>query len=132
MTEGDRKEPVLDTPELILKDAVLNFKKLDDEADKALSQEDVVMCRQKLVERAKLIADLPVRIKQVMERGQSFPEEGLRQLEDFSELANRGLKDGRPFALGAFLKPRGSSVGGPNPLEELVDELYPLKKLIHP
>lgn len=128
MAEGDRKEPVLDTPELILKDAVLSFKKLDDEADEALSQKNAVRCKQKLVERAKLIADLPVRIKQVIERGQSFPEEGLRQLEDFSELADRGLKDGRSFALGAFLKPRGSSVGEPNPLEELVDELYPSGK----
>lgn len=128
MGEENRKEPVLDTPELILKDAVLRFKKLDEEADEASSQKDTAICKQKLVERARLIADLPARVKEVMERGQSFPEEGLHQLEDFSELANRGLKDGRPFALGVFLKSdKGSLVGEQNLLEELVNGLYPLK-----
>lgn len=63
-----------------------------------------------------------------MKRGQSFPEEGLHQLEVFSELANKGLKDGRSFAVGVFLKPeKGSKVSESNPLEELVDELYPPK-----
>lgn len=129
MAGEDRKEPVLDTPELILKNAVLKFKKLDEEAEEALSQEDTVMCRQKLVERARLIVDLPARIKQVMEGGQSFPEEELHQLEDFSELASKGLKDGRSFAVGVFLKPeKGSLESEPNLLEELVNKLYPLKK----
>lgn len=40
-------------------------------------------------------------------------------------LANKGLKDGRSFALGAFLKPRGSLLSEPNPLKELIDELFP-------
>ena len=129
MTEEDPKEPVLDTPELILKNAVLRFKKLDEEAEEVLSQEDTVMCRQKLVERAKLIADLPARIKQVMERGQNFSEEGLHQLEDFSELAKKGLEDGGSFVFGVLLKPdKGFLESEPNLLEELVNKLYPLKK----
>ena len=61
-----------------------------------------------------------------MKRGQSFPEEGLRQLEDFSELARNALKDGRSFVLGVFLNPdSGLLEGEPNLLEELVDGLYP-------
>ena len=133
MAEEDLKKLALDTPELILKDAVLRSKKLDEESQRALSQEDTVMCRQKLVERARLIADLPARIKQVIEKEQSFPEEELRQLENFSELANKGLKDGRSFVLGVLLKPdKGSLESGPNLLEELVNQLYPPKKLIHP
>jgi hypothetical protein len=127
MAEQDPKEPVLDTPELILKDAVLRFNKLDIEAQEALSQGDAATCKEKLAERAWLIAHLPIRVRETITRGQSFSEEGLCQLEIFSELAKKGLKDGRPFALGAFLKPSGSLVGGPNPLEELVNELYPPK-----
>ena len=38
MAEEDRKESVLDTPELILKNAVLRSNKLDKEADEAVSQ----------------------------------------------------------------------------------------------
>jgi len=127
MAEEDREELVLDTPELILKDAVSKFDGLDIEAQKALSQKDAAKYRQKLVERAKLIADLPARVKEVVERGQSFPEEGLHQLEDLSTLANERLKDGRSFGLSVFLTPRGSSKGEPNLLEELVNELYPPK-----
>lgn len=126
LSAEDKKETVLDTPELILKDAVLKFKELDEEAAEAVRRRrDAVTCRRKLVERARLIADLPARVKEAMKGGQSFPEEGLRRLEDFSELAKKGLKDGRPFALGAFLTPKVFSEGEPNPLEELVDELYP-------
>lgn len=125
MAEEDQKESVLDTPELILKDAVLRFKKLDEESQWALSQKDTATCRQKLIERARLITDLPDRIKQVIEGGQSFPEEEFRQLEDFSELANRGLKNGGSFVLGVLLKPQGSLESEPNLLEELVNKLYP-------
>lgn len=123
----DLKAPVLDTPELILKDAVSRFKELDAEVDEALSRKDAAMCRQKLAERAKLIADLPARVRETMIRGQSFPGDGLRQLDNFSALADKALKDGRPFASSVFLKSKGSSVGEPNPLEELVNELYPPK-----
>lgn len=125
MAEEDQKELVLNTPELILKDAVLRFKKLDEESQRALSQKDTATCRQKLIERAVLIADLPTRIGQVIDRGQSFPEEEFRQLVDFSELANRSLKNGGSFVLGVLLKPRGSSESEPNLLEELVNKLYP-------
>lgn len=121
----DLKEPTLDTPELILKDAVLRSKKLDTEADEALSQNDAATCRQKLAARAELVAGLPARVRETMARGQSFPEDGLGQLEDFSVLANKALKDGRPFALSVFLTPKGSLAGEPNPLEELVNGLYP-------
>lgn len=123
----DLKEPTIDTPELILKDAVLRSKKLDAEADEALSRNDAATCRQKLAERARLIADLPLSVKEAMAKGQSFPEDGLRQLDDFSALANKALKDGRPFVLSAFLTPKGSSVGEPSPLEKLVSGLYPLE-----
>jgi hypothetical protein len=127
MAEEGSKERALDTPESILKDAVSRFNRLDVEAQEALSQSDAAKYRQKLVERARLIADLPVRVRETMANGQSFSEEGLRQLEDFSALAEERLKDGGAFALGTLLKPRGSSVSDPNSLEELVNGLYPPK-----
>ncbi|HUS52182.1 MAG TPA: hypothetical protein VMX77_01805 [Candidatus Bathyarchaeia archaeon] len=125
MAEEDRKESVLDTPKSILEDAVSRFNRLDVEAQEASSSKDAATCRQKLAERARLIADLPARVRETMIRGQSFPEEGFRQLDDFSELAEKSLKDGGAFALGTLLKPRGSLVSDPNSLEELVNELYP-------
>lgn len=129
MKEKDRKEPVLDTPELILKDAIVRFRKLDDEAHDALYQErDAVKHRQKLIERTRLIADLPAKVVQLMEKGQSFPEEKLQELKFFSALAHEGLKNGKTFALRVILIPRGSRVGDPNLLEELVNELYPSSK----
>ncbi len=125
---AEEKETVLDTPELILKDAVLKFKKLDEEAAEVVRRRrDAVTCRRKLVERARLIAGLPARVRETMARGQSFPEEGLDKLEIFSELARKALEHGSSFVLDAFLTPRVFSVGEPNPLEELVDELYPPK-----
>ena len=129
MAEEDQKEPVLNTPELILKDAVLISDRLDMEAQEALSWGggDAVTCRQKLEKRARLIVELPDRVREAMKKGQSFPEGELGELDNLAELANRALKDGRPFALGAFLKPRGSLEGEPNLLEELVNELYPPK-----
>jgi hypothetical protein len=128
MINEDKEKQVFDTPELILKDAVLRSKRLDEESQIALSKKDTVMCKRRLVERARLIADLPVRVKETMAKGQSFPEEGLRQLEDFSELAQKALEDGRTFGLSVILKPdRGSKESEPNLLEELVDKLYPPK-----
>lgn len=126
MAEQDPKEPVLDTPELILKDAVLRSKKLDAEAQKAISQKgDVATYRQKLAERANLIAGLFTRVKETMAKGQSFSEGELNQLEILSEFAGRAVEDGRPFTLSTILTPRPFLVGGPNLLEELVNGLYP-------
>lgn len=131
MAEENPREPVLDTPESILKDAVLRSNKLDAEAQEAILQKgDTATHRQKLIERAELVAGLPARVRETMARGQSFPEGELNQLEILSNLARRALKqkDRRSlFALSAFLTPRKLLGRRANSLEEIVNELYPPK-----
>lgn len=131
MAEQDPKEPTPDTPESILKDAVLRSNQLDAEAREALfKRRDTETHRQKLIERAQLIAGLYARVEETVARGQSFPEGGLNQLEMLSDLARRALKqkDRRSsFALSVFLTPKKLPRNRLNPLEEIVRELYPTK-----
>lgn len=123
------------TPEEILRYTVSQFNQLENQADEAIIRTDLATRRQKLIERARLIADLPDKIRATFEKGKDFPNGELETLESFAELARERLhlaqqaneksKAGGDFALSTLLIEKGKVKGEPNLLEELVNRLYP-------
>ncbi|MFV1917785.1 MAG: hypothetical protein ACC618_04885 [Patescibacteria group bacterium] len=116
----------IQTPERILKQAVLDTNKLDEEHLEALKVRDSETVRRKLKERAEIVAQLPERIIDAQaETGQEFPEDELKDLRDLQFIAEEALKRGKAFELGVILDyERGSKENEPNLLEQITNRLY--------
>ena len=112
------------TPENILKSATSRFNRLEEKADQAMVKNPELR-HQKLVERAEMMASLPDKISEILEKRESFPKQELDRLEEFAHLANERLEMGSDIALSTLLIPRGTKVGEPNLLEKMVNRLYP-------
>lgn len=108
----------------ILEDTATRFNALGNEADLALADRDAKGCREILVKRAQLIADLPNQLSQATDiQTHSDRDEILQQVTSFSDSAKEALELGGDFRLGVLLTPRGSKQGDPNLLEALVESI---------
>jgi len=113
------------TPEEILRDTSSQFKSLDFQATKAITEKNGNLFRQKLQERAQIIVGLPLKIQKSINNGNSFSEPDMEDIEHMSLLAKEALESKSDFRLGSFLESKGSSLDDPNYLDELIDRLYP-------
>lgn len=126
----EKGEKVVQTPEQILKQAVLYTTKLDKESQEALRRKDGEGVRNKLTQRARVISDLPEKVSQAGAlTGHKVPEDELETLRSLQYIAQKALDRGNAYELGLILTDTlgGSEIGKPNLLEQLVNRLFPQK-----
>lgn len=126
----EKGENVLQTPEQILKQAVLDAKKLDKESQKALKLKDEEGVKNKLKQRARVIAELPEKVSQAESlTGLKVPEDEMETLRSLQRIAQKALEREGVYELGLILTDTlgGTKIGKPNLLEQLVNRLYPQK-----
>ena len=127
-TNEERGEVEIQTPEQILKQAVLDTRELDEERQKAEDVRDGKGIMIQLKERAEVIAGLPERISEAGRiTGQEVSEDDMYILLSLQYIAQEALEGGRAHKLGMILTDTqgGSEIGKPNLLEQLVNRLYP-------
>ena len=125
----EEREKMVQTPEQILKQAVLDAKKLDKESQKALKLKDAEGFKNKLQQRARIIAELPEKVSQAESlTGLKVPEDEMETLRFLQYFAQKALERGNAYALGVILiDTKFKQKGGPNLLEQLVNRLHPQK-----
>lgn len=117
------------TPEEILRVTVTEFNALHKKARDALHENsDAATYELKLRERAGLLVNLPLKLEQAIERGETFPNAAMRDIRFFAEHATEILETNNMFGLGALLIHKGSKFGDPNDLEKIINKLYPPKQ----
>lgn len=125
----ETRESVVKTPEQILKQAVLDTKRLDVNPQEVWELRIGPEVKDKLKERARIIVDLPERIsKAQVLTGIMLPENVMEDLLSLQEIAQEALKGGHVLEIGSILEDKGSKVGEANRLEEIVNRLYPQKR----
>lgn len=121
----NRERRVIESPEQVLKQAIVNSKRLDEESQEALQEGDSETVRKKLRERAEVVADLPEKILDAQAKtGQEFPQGELENLRGLQLIAERALEGGGAFEIGSILSERDSKTGEPNLLEQIANRLY--------
>lgn len=118
------------TPEQILKQAVLDTRKFDEESQKALKLKDGEMVMDKLKERAKVVAELPEKVyKAETLTGLKVPEDEMETLRSLQYIARKAMERGKAYELGLILLDMqgNQKIGEPNLLEQIVNRLYPQK-----
>jgi len=125
----EKGELAVQTPEQILKQAVLDTKNLDKESQKALRLKDEEGVRNKLKQRAGIVAQLPERVAQAESlTGLKVPEDEMETLRFLQHFAQKALERGNAYELGLVLTGmRGAKTGKLNLLDQLVNRLYPQK-----
>lgn len=108
----------------ILKETSEKYNSLGREAEEFYQKQDFESRRQKLVERAQLLVDLPSRLSDMLE---DIDPEARRQIENqtysYSVLAQQALDhDTSGFMLSVLLTSQGQNIGG-NSLENLIASL---------
>jgi hypothetical protein len=112
------------SPQDIFKDTIKRVNGLANKAD-VIAGATPRQHRKLLIERARLIADLPVKIKKAIKEEATFPEDQLRELVNLSYLATRALTHPeQTFALDLLLIGKGLEKGEPNDLEQIYQEVY--------
>ena len=125
---GSKERQVTQTSELILKQAVLDTRRFDEERQVAENLRDGEGIKNKLKERARVVAGLPERVSQAeLLTGQKLPEDEMAYLRSLQYIAQKALERGNVYELGLILTDTlgGSKKGEPNLLEQLVSRLYP-------
>lgn len=128
--DQENGEIVVRTPEQILKQAVLDIRRLDVDSQKVWELRIGPEVKDKLKERARIIVELPERISESeVLTGQKLPEDEMEDLRSMQYLAQEALKRGNAYELGLILTDTQgpSDVDKPNLLEQLVNRLYPQK-----
>ena len=126
----EKGELVIQTPEQILKQAVLNTRRFDEERQAAENSRDGEGIKNKLKERAEVVAGLPEKLAQAESlTGLKIPEDEMQILLSLKDIAQKALERGGAYELGLLLTDmQGSTrIGKPNLLEQLVNRLYPQK-----
>jgi hypothetical protein len=126
----EKREKVVQTPEQILKQAVLDTRRFDEERQAAEDSRDGEGIRNKLKERAEVVAGLPDRISEAeVLTGQKLPEDKMETLRSLQNIARKALERGNVYELGMVLTDtqRTPNTGELNLLEQLVNRLYPQK-----
>jgi hypothetical protein len=114
------------TPEQILKQAILDTKRLDEESQEALTRGDSEATQAKLRERAMIVAGLPDRVQQAqVQTGRNFPDGAIEELRSFQYVAQKALDRNGAYVLGLVLFDVDSRGNKLNILEQLVNQLYP-------
>lgn len=124
----EKREVVMQTPEQILRQAVLDTTRLDEESRKAFELKDGEMVKNKLKQRAGVVAELPEKVLQAEAlTGLKVPEDEMETLHSLQDIAQKALERGNAYELGLILTDLqgGSKIGKPNLLEQLVNRLYP-------
>jgi len=101
----------------ILEGANGAWRRLKNEAYRALILGDAAARLKKLVEATRIIVDLPERVKDLI------PEEPFREILTLSVEAKRAIEDNGDFAMGVLLYEHGSQKGDPNILEKIIQKL---------
>lgn len=128
----DRQQPT--TPEAILRTTSSQFEELNEEAKLALNfQNNPKLYREKLIQRAALIADLPDKIREALERGEIFPKEELNTIDSYSKQAREAIeentkRDGTILLSALLMVVEPDEIDNPNLLEELIARVYPPRK----
>jgi len=129
MAEGgittETAEAEIQSPESILRDTASRFKKLDQEVQELSDPNKNKERTLKLVEKARLIVDLPDRIREVLEKDKDFPVEELDNLDQYATMAKDLIDKKNNFGLDVLLTAKGSTEDNPNDLESLIDRVYP-------
>jgi hypothetical protein len=129
MAEGnittETAEAKIQSPESILRDTASKFKKLDQEVQGLSYQNKNKERTLKLVEKARLIVDLPDRIREVLEKDKDFPVKELDNLDQYATMAKDLIDKKNNFGLDVLLTAKGSTEDNPNDLESLIDRVYP-------
>lgn len=129
-TNQEKGEIVVQTPEQILKQAVLDIKKLDEESEKALELKDGEAAKNKLIQRARIVAEIPEKVSQAeASTGIRVPEDEMDTLRSLQYIAQEALERGNGYELGLILLDMRAKqkIGELNLLEQLVNRLYPQK-----
>lgn len=114
------------SPEEILRDAVLRVKALEEKWQNALEQRNGKLAGNAMVEKGKIVRTLPKTIKQSMEAGNPFPEDKLNDLEHCAQQADEFIRHkNSPGLIFLLYLPLGAKK---NIFEEIIEELYPEKK----
>ncbi|MEK7092157.1 MAG: hypothetical protein AAB907_00870 [Patescibacteria group bacterium] len=125
---GSKERQVTQTSELILKQAVLDTRRFDEERQVAENLRNGEGIKNKLKERARVVAGLPERVSQAeLLTGQKLPEDEMAYLRSLQYIAQKALERGNVYELGLILTDTlgGLKKGEPNLLEQLVNRLYP-------
>jgi len=112
-------------PEEILKSIAAQFQGITSQCEEIYEAGDLNEYIQFLKIRAQLIINLPQKIQKCVERGESFPESKMEDLQFMARTAEEALKSGKVLMLGTLLTPLGSREDTPNDLEILIEEIYP-------
>jgi hypothetical protein len=126
----EEREKVVQTPEQILKQAVLDTRRFDEERQAAENSRDGERIKNRLKARAEVVAGLPERISAAeVLTGLKVPEDEMGILLDLQDIARKALERGKFYELGLILEDTlgGTRKGEPNLLEQLVNRLYPQK-----
>jgi hypothetical protein len=127
MADGPNKDiPQPVSAEVVLRDTATRYKRLQDEAHKALRvHKNTVEYQEKLRASGQLIVDLTQVLGSDLVDKSGLLERDQHELGFFSSNASDALESGNMFALGTLLIPMGSRVGDPNDLERLIERVYP-------
>lgn len=113
------------TPELVLKQTIQEAAMLHDEARQVLyGEDDADKYKEKIAQRAQLIASLSERMEKCIEMGLPFPKEELRNIQSVSNIANDSLRGDHIVPGLGILYRLGSRDGDPNFLEEIYNRVY--------
>ena len=126
----EKGEIAVQTPEQILKQAVLDTRRFDKEHQAAMDSRDSEGIKNMLKARAEVVAGLPERISEAeVLTGQKLPEDEMETLRSLQYIAQKALERGNVYELGLILLDMQSNqkIGNPNLLEQIVNRLYPQK-----
>lgn len=126
----EKGEVVAQTPEQILRQAVLDCRRFDEERQAAENSRDGEGIRNKLKKRAEVVAELPEKISQAETlSGLKVPEDEMETLRSLQDRARKALERGSVYELGLVLTDTqgNSNIGEANLLEQLVNRLYSQK-----
>ena len=126
----EKGEIVVQTPEQILRQAVFDTRRFDEERQVAENSRDGEGIKNKLKESAEVVAGLPERISEAeVLTGQKLPEDEMETLRSLQYIAQKALERGNVYELGLILLDMQSNqkIGNPNLLEQIVNRLYPQK-----
>ena len=126
----EKGELARETPEQILKEAVLDTRRLDEDSQKALMLKDGKGFKSKLQQRALVVVGLPEKISQATSlTGLGIPDDEMATLNSLKDIAQKALERGNAYELGLVLTDTlgGTEIDKPNLLEQLVYRLYPQK-----
>src|SRR3990167_2515720 len=125
----EKGELARQTPEQILKEAVLDTRRLDEDSQKALMLKDGEGFKSKLQQRALVVVGLPEKISQATSlTGLGIPDDEMATLNSLKDIAKETLEQGSAYKLGLILADTLGGTDKPNLLEQLVNRLYPQKR----